>query len=79
MYEIELSKSSREQNMEIIYNDNKVYFKTVKTILKDDFLNVFPSKDLEISLGLQFIPFQSGKIKKRHLETKIKLISFFKN
>lgn len=62
MYEIELSKSSREQNMEIIYNDNKVYFKSVKKILKEDFLNVFPSKDLEISLGLQFIPFQSGKI-----------------
>lgn len=58
MYEIELSKSSREQNMEIIYNDNKVYFKTVKTVYKDEILNAFPSKDLEISLGLQFIPFQ---------------------
>ncbi|CAF0792529.1 unnamed protein product [Brachionus calyciflorus] len=59
MYDIELSKSSREQNMEIIYNDNRVYFKSVKRIFRGDFLNVFPSKDLEISLGLQFIPFQT--------------------
>ena len=61
MHEIELARNFREQNLEIIYNDNQVYFKATKTILKNQILTAFPSKDLEISLGLQFIPFKNGK------------------
>lgn len=56
MHQVELAKSSREQNLEIIYNNNRVYFKTVRTIYKHEILAAFPSKDLEISLGLQFVP-----------------------
>ena len=61
MHDIQLADSSRQQNLEIIYNNNKVYFKTIKTVYKDEPLTIFPSKDLEISLGLQFIPIQTGK------------------
>lgn len=61
MYDIELSESLQDQNMEIIFNDSRVYFKVIKRINKNDFLNAFPSKDLEISLGLQYIPFNSSK------------------
>lgn len=74
MYDIELSESSRDQNMEIIFNDNKVYFKAVRKIFKNDFLNAFPSKDLEISLGLQYIPFNSSNF---NLNTLINKLSFF--
>ena len=60
MHDIQLADSSRQQNLEIIYNNNKVYFKTIKIVYKDEPLTVFPSKDLEISLGLQFIPIHTG-------------------
>ena len=62
MHGIQLADSSRQQNLEIIYNNNKVYFKTIKKLCKDEPLYAFPSKDLEISLGLQFIPIRTGKL-----------------
>lgn len=61
MHDLGLARNSRQKNLEIIYNDNKVYFKTVRPIYKHESLSAFPSKDLEISLGLQFIPAHSGK------------------
>jgi hypothetical protein len=60
MYDVELAENSSSQNLEIIYNNNQVYFKTIKPVFKFEFLKAFPSKDLEISLGLQFIPISSG-------------------
>ena len=55
MYQIELANNSRHQNIEIIYNNKNVYYKTTRIIRRDDTLAAFPSKDLEISLGLQYI------------------------
>lgn len=60
MRNISLANNKLEQNLEIIYNDKNVYFKTLRTIFKNEDLLAFPSKDLEISLGLQFIPISSG-------------------
>lgn len=65
MYDVELAKNSKQQNIEIIYNNNRVYFKTVKNIFKHDFICAFPSKDLEISLGLQFIPINPGILRQK--------------
>lgn len=62
MRQVELAKNSKQQNLEIIYNNNRVFFKTVRNIYKNELLTIFPSKDLEISLGLQFIPIHSGNI-----------------
>ena len=62
MYDISLAKSSHEQNVEIIYNNKQLYFKTTKKIYKYDTLLAFPAKDLEIALGLQFIPFNARMI-----------------
>lgn len=59
MQDVELARNSREQNMEIIYNDNQVYFKATRTIFKSEVLYVYPSKDLEIALGLQYFPLLS--------------------
>jgi hypothetical protein len=57
MHEIQLSRFSHEQNVEIIYNNNKrIYYKTMRRIKKHEILKAFPSKDLEIALGLQYIP-----------------------
>ena len=56
MHSISLANNKSEQNLEIIYNDKNVFFKTVKSIYQNEELVAFPSKDLEISLGLQFIP-----------------------
>lgn len=64
MHNISLASNRSEQNLEIIYNDRNVYFKTLRCVYKNEDLLAFPSKDLEISLGLQFIPTKSGKIKK---------------
>ena len=61
MHRVELARNSRQQNLEIIYNNNRVYFKTVRVIHKHEFLVVFPSKDLEISLGLQCVPIHPGR------------------
>ena len=62
MLDVELARNSQEQNMEIICcNDNRIYFKTIKTINKNEILRIFPAKDLEISLGLQYIPYNTGK------------------
>ena len=60
MHNISLANNRVEQNLEIIYNEKSVYFKTVRTIYKNDQLLAFPSKDLEISLGLQYVPVSSG-------------------
>lgn len=62
MWAVELARSSRHQNLEIIYNNNRVYFKTVRAIRKHEPLAAYPSKDLEISLGIQFIPMHPGSI-----------------
>ena len=59
MHNINLANNKTDQNLEIIYNDKNVYFKTLRTIYKNEYLTAFPSKDLEISLGLQFIPISS--------------------
>ena len=59
MHDVELAKNSKQQNMEIIYNDNQVYYKSTKTIFKNEVLYAYPSKDLEISLGLQYFPLLS--------------------
>ena len=68
MYEIDLANNSREQNLEIIYNNKNVYYKTTRPVLRNEFLSAFPSKDLEISLGLQYIPTHPGKrIKVSHI------------
>ena len=61
MHSINLANNRSEQNLEIIYNEKSVYFKTLRTIYKNDQLLAFPSKDLEISLGLQFVPINTGK------------------
>lgn len=61
MYEIDLANNSRQQNLEIIYNNKKVFYKTIRPIFKYETLSAFPSKDLEISLGLPYIPTSSGK------------------
>ena len=61
MYNVALAKNSREQNLEIIYNNKLLFFKVIKNITKHEVLYAFPSKDLEIALGLQFIPFNQGK------------------
>jgi hypothetical protein len=74
MYDIDLAENSTNQNLEIIYNNNQVFYKTIKRIYKDDLLKAFPSKDLEISLGLQFIQINSGKV--ILLRYPLKLISF---
>ena len=60
MYQIDLANNSRQQNLEIIYNNKNVYYKTIKPVHRDDLLVAFPSKDLEISLGLQYIAITSG-------------------
>ena len=60
MHQIELADNYQQQNLEIIYNNNQVYYKTIKTIFKNEKLAAFPSKDLEISLGLQFVPCNKG-------------------
>jgi hypothetical protein len=60
--DVSLAKSRREQNLEIVYNNKQLYFKTIKNIFKNDTLLAFPAKDLEIALGLQFIPFNAGLI-----------------
>ena len=60
MHQIELADNYQQQNLEIIYNNNQVYYKTIKTIFKNEKLAAFPSKDLEISLGLQFVPYNKG-------------------
>ena len=60
MHQISLANNIQLQNLEIIYNNHKVFFKTTKEILKGDSLMAFPSKDLEISLGLQYVPFDKG-------------------
>ena len=62
MNEIELARNPREQSLEIICNGNQFYFKTIKKLFKGDRLCAFPSKDLEISLGLQYIPINSDEI-----------------
>ncbi len=62
MYDVDLAENSTNQNMEIIYNNNQVFYKTIKRIYKNDLLKAFPSKDLEISLGLQFIQINHGKL-----------------
>jgi hypothetical protein len=56
MHRIGLANEFQQQNLEIIYNDNKIYYKTLKKIKKNEQLMTFPSKDLEISLGLQYVP-----------------------
>ena len=56
MKEVELAKSSREQNLEIICNQNQIFFRTLRTIFKNEILYSYPSKDLEISLALPFVP-----------------------
>ncbi len=61
MYRITLAKNQQQQNLEIIYNNNNVYFKTIHKLFRDDELYAFPSKDLEISLGLQFVPLNKCK------------------
>ncbi len=62
MHKINLANNKTDQNLEIIYNDKNVYFKTLRTIHKNEYLTAFPSKDLEISLGLQFIPISSTNV-----------------
>lgn len=62
MQKVELARNSRHQNLEIVYNNNRVYFKTTRVVHKHEVLAAFPSKDLEISLGLQFIPMHPGKL-----------------
>lgn len=62
MHQISLANSIQVQNLEIIYNNYKVFFKTTKEIFKGDNLVAFPSKDLEISLGLQYVPFNKGML-----------------
>ncbi len=61
MYNVPLANNSREQNLEIIYNNKLLFFKVIKRVDKNDALKAFPSKDLEIALGLQFIPYNEGK------------------
>ena len=61
MHLIELADNCQDQNMEIIYNNSQVFFKSTRPIAKHDILRAFPSKDLEISLGLQFIPARLGQ------------------
>jgi hypothetical protein len=58
--EIELAKDSRQQNIEIIYNFKQIYFKATSRLAKNELLYAFPSKDLEIALGLQYVPQSAG-------------------
>lgn len=61
MYNVQLAKNNREQNIEIIYNNKLIYFKTIRKIFKNETLYAFPSKDLEISLGLPYVAINEGK------------------
>lgn len=61
MYQIQLANNSQQQNFEIIYNNNNVYYKATRRIEKNETLFAFPSKDLEISLGLMFVPARSDE------------------
>lgn len=61
MHQITLASNQQQQNLEIIYNNNDVYFKTTRILFRDDELFAFPSKDLEIALGLQFVPLNKRK------------------
>jgi len=79
MYEIDLANNSRQQNFEIIYNNKNVYYKTTRPVLRNEFLSAFPSKDLEISLGLQYIPTHPGKADKSFSFFGHKLFRFILN
>ncbi len=61
MHSIQLARFPQEQNLEIIYNNASVYFKATRPIFMNEELYGFPSKDLEISLGLAFVPMREDE------------------
>lgn len=56
MFKVSLACQTSEINMEILSDNKRVFFKAIRQIKPGEVLYVFPAKDVEISLGLPFVP-----------------------